>query len=249
MGPLTGKVAVVTGASRGLGRSIAFELASSGAQVAVNYNTSAEPAMEVARCISSDGSRAVTVQADVSREEDVRRMVDEVVQEFGGVDILVNNAGINRDRTLRKMTSAEWHEVMRTNLDSVFYCTQAVVPHMSQRGGGVVVNMSSIIGRMGNVGQANYAASKAGMIGFTKAAARELARDNIRVVAVCPGFVETDMLAGVPEQARERLLTQVPLGRFGKPGDVARLVRFLCSEAGWMTGAILDLNGGHYIPS
>ncbi len=240
---LEGKTAIVTGASRGIGRSVAEELAKHGAMVAVNYNQSKDQAEELCGVL---GNGAFTIQADVSQAGQARAFVEQSAEKFGGVvNILVNNAGINRDRTLKRMTDAEWDEVISTDLSSMYYCTSAAIPFMTA--GGQIVNMSSIIGRMGNIGQSNYAAAKAGMIGFSKAAARELARQNITVNAVCPGFIETDMLAGVPEEPRNALLANIPLGRFGQPEEVAALIRFLCTEGLWITGAAIDINGGHYM--
>jgi NAD(P)-dependent dehydrogenase (short-subunit alcohol dehydrogenase family) len=173
--------------------------------------------------------------------------VEATLEAFGGIDILVNNAGVNRDRTLRRMSIEEWREVLSTDLDSMFYCTQAVLPHMIARGGGRIVNMASIVGEMGNVGQANYAAAKAGIVGFTKAAALELARFNITVNAIAPGFIETDMVTSLPEQVQQKLLERIPMGRFGKPEEVAKLCRFLVAEGDYITGATFDINGGMYL--
>ena len=250
MGPLAGKAAIVTGAGRGIGRAIALELAAQGANVVVNYARSAEHAEELCRELEGEGHRGLAVQADVSNEGDVKRLVECTVQEFGRIDVLVNNAGINRDRTIRRMTSDEWREVIDTDLTSCFYITKLAAQQMADQGeGGAIIMISSIIGRMGNIGQTNYAAAKAGMIGFAKALAQELARSQITVNTICPGFIETDMLAGVPEQARTAILARIPLGRFGRPEEVARLVRYLVVDGQWMTGAVLDLNGGQYIPS
>ncbi|MEX2080578.1 MAG: 3-oxoacyl-ACP reductase FabG [Dehalococcoidia bacterium] len=240
---LEGKTAIVTGASRGIGRAVAEELARHGARVAVNYNQSKDAAEELC---STLGNGAFALQADVSKASEARQFVEQAATTAGGVvHILVNNAGINRDRTLKRMTDEEWDAVVATDLSSMYYCTSAALPFMTA--GGQIVNMSSIIGRMGNVGQANYAAAKAGMIGFTKSAAKELARQQITVNAVCPGFIETDMLAGVPEEPRQALLANIPLGRFGTAPEVAALIRFLCTEGLWITGAAIDINGGHYM--
>ena len=174
-------------------------------------------------------------------------LADAAIGRFGKVDILVNNAGINRDRTLARLTAGEWDEVIATNLSGMFHCTKAVVPGMRERNYGRIVNMSSVIGQMGNVGQANYAAAKAGMIGFTRTAALELARHNITVNAVCPGFVATDMVNALPEEIRDGIRARIPLGRFGEPDEIAALVRFLCTEGGWFTGAQLSPNGGQHM--
>jgi len=243
---LEGKNAIVTGASRGIGRAVAEELARHGANLAINYNQSKDAADDCCNDLKDFGVNAFVLQGDVSKPEQARKFVEDSAQEFGGrIDILVNNAGINRDRMLKRMTDQEWTEVIETDLNSVYYCTSAAIPRMTQ--GGQIINMSSIIGRMGNVGQSNYAAAKAGMIGFSKSAAKELARQNITVNAVCPGFVETDMLAGVPKEPRAALLAAIPLGRFGQPEEVAALIRFLCTEGLWITGAAIDINGGQYM--
>jgi acetoacetyl-CoA reductase len=243
---LEGKNAIVTGASRGIGRAVAEELARHGANVAINYNQSKDAAEDCSNALRDLGVNAFVLQSDVSRPDQARKFVEDSAQQFGGrIDILVNNAGINRDRTLKRMTDQEWIDVIETDLNSVYFCTSAAIPHMTE--GGQIINMSSIIGRMGNVGQSNYAAAKAGMIGFSKAAAKELARQNITVNAICPGFVETDMLAGVPEEPKAALLAAIPLGRFGQPEEVAALIRFLCTEGLWITGAAIDINGGQYM--
>jgi NAD(P)-dependent dehydrogenase (short-subunit alcohol dehydrogenase family) len=174
-------------------------------------------------------------------------LIEETVKRFGGIDILVNNAGVNRDRTIRRMTADEWREVIATDQDSVFYCTHAAVPHMIERGGGRIVNMSSIVGQMGNLGQSNYAAAKAGIVGFSKSAAQELARFNITVNALCPGFIETEMVTNLTEDVQKALLAKIPLGRFGRPEEVARITRFLVTEGEYITGAQININGGMYM--
>ena len=245
---LDDQVAIVTGASRGIGRAVAKELAAYGANVVVNYFQSEGPAKELAAEIDKTGpGRAIAIRAGVAHPDDVQMMVDETIKEFGRIDILVNNAGVNRDRTLRRMSHQEWEEVINTDLNSAFYCTSAVIPHMIERNYGRIINMSSIIGQMGNIGQANYAAAKAGLIAFTKSAAQELARYNITVNAMCPGFVETDMLAAVPEEPKKALLGRIPLGRFGRPEEVAAFVRFLVTEGDWITGQQFNINGGMYM--
>ena len=244
---LDGAVVVVTGASRGLGRAIAEELGSGGAKVVINYSSSKEPAEEAAESISSNGGEAIVVQADVSDPEQAQKLIDETVEKFGRVDVLVNNAGINIDKTLKKLSVEDWDKVIQVDLNSAFYTVHAALPHMMEQGSGKIVNMSSFVGEAGNVGQANYAAAKAGLLGFTKTAAQELARYGITVNAICPGFIETDMVANIPEEAREKLLKTVPLGRFGQPEEVARAVRFVVEDADYMTGQSLDINGGVYI--
>jgi 3-oxoacyl-(acyl-carrier-protein) reductase len=244
---LEGQVAIVTGASRGIGHAVAKELADHGAAVVVNYFQSPEPAEALARDITGGGGKAVAIKASVGDPDEVKSMVGQALGEFGQIDILVNNAGVNRDRTLRRMEAEQWNEVINTDLNSAFYCTSAVLPHMVERNYGRIINMSSIIGQMGNVGQANYAAAKAGLIAFTKSAAQELARFNITVNAMCPGFVETDMVIALSDDVKEALIAKIPLGRFGKPEEVATFVRYLVTEGDWITGQQFNPNGGMYM--
>ncbi len=246
-GALDGQVAVVTGASRGIGKACALELARHGADIVVNYLANAEAAEASRAEIEALGVKAIVVQADVSDAEQAQRLIDSAVEQLGKVDILVNNAGINRDRTVARLSVEEWDEVISTNLSGMFYCTKAVVGGMRERNYGRIINMSSVIGQMGNVGQANYGAAKAGMVGFTKTAAKELARNNITVNAVCPGFIATDMVNALSEEIQDNLRSQIPLGRFGEPEEVAAVVRFLCTEGGWFTGAELSPNGGQHM--
>ncbi len=247
MSCLQDKVAIVTGSSRGLGRAIAIELADHGCKVVLNYYTNKEAADQLLAEIQGKGQEAICVQAGVAHPDDCNRLIEEAVKAFGGIDILVNNAGVNRDRTVRRMTVEEWREVLSTDLDSVFYCTYAALPHMIERGGGRIVNMASIVGQMGNLGQSNYSAAKAGIIGFSKSAAQEFARFNITVNALCPGFIETEMVTNLTEDVQKALLAKIPLGRFGKPEEVAQITRFLCTEGGYVTGAQISINGGMYM--
>jgi acetoacetyl-CoA reductase len=244
---LEGQVAIVTGASRGIGHAVAKELADWDASVVVNYFQSEEPAQALAKELSGNGKKAIAVRAEVGNPGDVQTLVQRTIDEFGQVDILVNNAGVNRDRTLRRMSVDEWQEVINTDLNSAFYCTSAVLPHMTERNYGRIINMSSIIGQMGNLGQSNYAAAKAGLIAFTKSAAQELARFNITVNAMCPGFIETDMVTALSDEVKQALIAKIPLGRFGKPEEVATFVRYLCTEGDWITGQQFNPNGGMYM--
>lgn len=244
---LEGKTAIVTGAGRGIGSAIARELGATGANVIVNYSTSASSAEELAAEIRTLGPKALAIQADVTDIEQVRNMVNQVIETFGQIDILVNNAGITRDKTLKNMSRDNWDEVMHVNLGSVFNCTKLVLPHMLERKSGKIVNISSFVALAGNVGQANYAATKAGIIGFTKSIALEVARHGITVNAVCPGFTETDMLWQVPENIRQRILEKIPMARFGTAEEIAACVRYIVSEGDYMTAQAISINGGVYI--
>ncbi|OQP07951.1 beta-ketoacyl-ACP reductase [Geobacillus sp. 46C-IIa] len=246
---LEGKIALVTGASRGIGRAVALELARQGANVAVNYAGSEAKANEVVETIRSLGREAFAVQADVARAEDVERMVKTVLDQFGRLDILVNNAGITRDNLLMRMKEEEWDAVINTNLKGVFLCTKAVTRPMMKQRYGRIINVASVVGVIGNPGQANYVAAKAGVIGLTKTAARELASRNITVNAIAPGFITTDMTEALSAELKEEMLKQIPLARFGEPGDVARVAAFLASDAaGYMTGQTLHVDGGMVMP-
>jgi acetoacetyl-CoA reductase len=245
---LQGAVAVVTGGSRGIGAAICEELGRAGAKVVVNYSGSQGPAEEVAEKINQigGGGEAVAIQADVSDPEEAQKLIDQTVEQFGRVDIVVNNAGINIDATLDKLDVESWDQVVQLDLNGCFYTVHAALPHMTEQEGGAIINMSSFVGEGGNMGQANYAAAKSGLLGFTKTAALELARNNITVNAVCPGFIETDMTNAMPEEVQEKITKTIPLGRFGQPEDIAQGVRF-CIENEYMTGATLDINGGVYM--
>jgi len=244
---LDGQVAIVTGASRGIGRAVAKELADYGASVVVNYFQSKDHADALVKEITADGSQAIAVGAGVGHPDDVQALIEKTIEEYERIDILVNNAGVNRDRTIRRMSADEWQEVINTDLNSAFYCTNAVIPHMIERSYGRIINMSSIIGQMGNVGQSNYAAAKAGLIAFTKSAAQELARYNITVNAMCPGFIETDMVQALSDEVKDALIAKIPLGRFGRPEEVATFIRYLVTEGDWITGQQLNPNGGMYM--
>ena len=229
---LEGRTALVTGGSRGIGRAISKALAQEGADVAINFVSNEAAAMEVAEEIRSLGRKAFLARADVADFPDIYRMAQEVIQEFGHLDILVNNAGVTSDMTFVKMDHASWRKVLAINLDGVFNCTKVFVDQMVEQEYGRVVNITSVIGQIGNFGQANYAASKAGVAAFTKSLAKELATKGITVNAVAPGFIDTEMVQQVPERVRERLLSQIPLRRFGRAEEVARMVIYLCSSDG-----------------
>lgn len=239
------KTALVTGASRGIGRAIALALASKGFAVALNYAGSHDAAEAVKKEIEAAGGKAFTVQGDVSKSEDVGRVFMAVKDEFGGLDVLVNNAGINRDALLIRMKESNWDDVIATDLKSDFLTTKAAAAMMMRKRKGSIINISSVVGIMGNIGQANYAAAKAGVIGLTKACAKEMAARNIRVNAVAPGFIETAMTDGIPEKIREGMISSIPMGRMGQPEDVAKAVCFLASDdSSYITGQVLVVDGG-----
>lgn len=242
---LDGKTALVTGASRGIGRAIALCLAAEGARVAINYAGNVKAAEEVKAAIEAAGGTASLCQADIADSAAVEAMVANVVKEFGTIDILVNNAGITRDTLLMRMKDEDFAKVLDTNLKGVFYCTKAVSKLMMKKRSGRIVNMASVVGLVGNAGQTNYAAAKAGVIGFSKSAAKELASRGITVNVVAPGFIGTDMTAGLPESVKEKMLTDIPLGRMGEPEDVASAVLFLASDqASYITGQVVNVDGG-----
>jgi len=241
------KVAVVTGASRGIGRSIALALADEGARIVASARNAAELEKLVAEIVEK-GGEAIAVPGDVAVAADAERLFEAAVATFGRVDILVNNAGITRDGLLLRMKDEDWDAVLNVNLKGAFLCTRAAAKLMSKQRYGRIVNISSVVGEMGNAGQANYCASKAGLLGLTKSVARELARRNVTVNAVTPGFIVTDMTDALPEKAREELTAQIPLGRLGEAEDIAHAVLFLASDrAGYVTGQVLGVNGGMYM--
>jgi 3-oxoacyl-(acyl-carrier-protein) reductase len=245
---LQGKVCLVTGGSRGIGRAIVEAMAAAGADVAFTYQNSREQANAVVEALSGNCIRCRAYQANVASEAEMRSIVNQVNRDLGPISILVNNAGINRDKSFLKMTKAMWDEVMSVNLDGVFHTTQLVAQDMVGAGYGRIINISSIVGQTGNFGQANYAATKGALISFTESLARELARKGVTVNAVAPGFIETDMVSGMPEAAISQVKAMTPMGRLGKPEEIADAVVFLASpRSSYVTGQVLGVNGGMYM--
>jgi len=239
------RVAIVTGGARGIGAAITTALANSGVHVAAGYSSNAKAADELAGKLQAEGASVSVHQGNVGEPADCNRVVDEVMTLRGRVDYLINNAGITVDKTLRKMTVEDWHAVLRINLSGAFYMSKAVLEHMLERGFGRIVNISSLIGQTGGIGQANYAASKSGLFGLSQSLAREVARKGITVNCVAPGFIETEMVAAVPEQVLAKLLKGVPVGRLGQASEIARAVQFLVDDdAGYITGSVISVNGG-----
>ena len=242
---LSGSVALVTGASRGIGAVIACRLAEAGVKVGVNFLSSRKPAEEVVASITSAGGEALLVEGDVSQEASAKSAVQQVMDRWERIDILVNNAGINRDRLLLRMNTDDWDEVLQVDLRGAFLCTRFVMPHLIKQRSGRIVNISSVVGISGNPGQANYAAAKAGLIGFTKSVAREVASRNVTVNALAPGYITTGMVEKLPEETKEQILSRIPMGRFGAAEDVSEAVVFLCSKgASYITGEVLTIDGG-----
>jgi 3-oxoacyl-[acyl-carrier protein] reductase len=239
------KTAIVTGASRGIGRAVALKLAQDGFNVVVNYSGSQQRAEAVAKEVEAFGVQSLVVQANVSDADAVKVLVDTTLETFGSIDVLVNNAGITRDNLIMRMKEQDWDDVIDTNLKSVFLCTKAVTRPMMKQRAGRIINVASVVGIVGNAGQANYTASKAGVIGLTKTSAKELAARNILVNAVAPGFIETEMTDAMPEEAKAGMLSQIPLAKLGKPEDIADVVSFLASDASrYVTGQVLHIDGG-----
>jgi len=247
-GRLSGMRAIVTGSSRGIGRTIALEFARQGADVVVNCNIAEDEALQVVKEIAALGRKASFCMADVGSYQDAERLVAHAVKELGGVDILVNNAGITKDALLTNLDIEDWTRTISTNLTGVLNCTKAVLPVMKKQHAGRIINIASVVGEMGNIGQSSYSASKAGVIGLTKTFARELARDGILVNAIAPGFCKTAMVERIPEEVKEKILKTIPLRRFGEPQEVANVAVFLASgDSSYMIGQVIGVNGGMHM--
>jgi acetoacetyl-CoA reductase/3-oxoacyl-[acyl-carrier protein] reductase len=247
MARLDGKTALVTGASRGIGKAIALELARQWAKVGLNYQSNDAKAQEVAKEIAGFGGSCILLKANLADPKEARALVQRATDQLGRLDILVNNAGITRDKTLRKMTDEDWLAVIQTNLNAVFFCTSAAIPVMLGQNYGRIVNISSMNGQTGSFGQANYAASKGGIIAFTKTAALELAKSNITVNVIAPGYTQTDMFEKIPEEVQTKIKSKIPMTRFAKPEEIAQAVTFLVAEGDYITGQQINVNGGAYM--
>ena len=246
MKKLSGKIAVVTGGSRGIGAAVAKGLGKEGATVIINYNHSQEEAETVVNEVKAMGSLAVALQADISDAEATKGFIEKALADFGKIDILVNNAGITRDKTFKKMSFEEWHKVIDTNLSSVFNTCKIALPSMLEQKYGRIINISSVIGQAGGFGQTNYAAAKAGLVGFSKSLALETAKGGVTVNCICPGYIATEMVKAMPENVREAIIAMVPMKKLGEPDEIAKGVVFIC-ESEYMTGQCLNLNGGLYM--
>jgi acetoacetyl-CoA reductase len=245
MADMNGQVALVTGGVRGIGAAITERLVQRGVKVAAGYSRDSTKAKDFQ---SKYGDRVTTHQGNIGSNEDCERVIDEVIQQHGRLDILVNNAGITADKTARKMTPQDWDRVVQVNLSGAFYLSRAILQHMLDRGSGRIINISSIIGESGNIGQANYAAAKAGLFGLTMSLAQETARKGITVNDVAPGYISTEMVAAVPKEALDKVIAKIPVGRLGEPEEVARVVEFLADpDSGFITGQIFSVNGGQYM--
>lgn len=244
---LNGKVAIVTGGAVGIGAAISKELAQNGVKIVLNYNSSSQAAEKLVASIQEFGGEALAVQADVSNPEEAAKLVNTAIDTYGHLDILVNNAGITRDRSFKKLSEDDWRKVIDVNLNSVFNTVSPALHHISQSDAGRIINIASIIGQTGAFGQANYSAAKAGMIGFTKSLALELARTSVTVNAICPGFIETSMISEIPEEIRGQIQAKIPQKRFGHPEEIAKGVLFLCKDGAYITGQQLNINGGLFM--
>ncbi len=244
---LVNRVAIVTGGAKGIGKAIAFSLARKGVKVVINYNSSEQSAKAVVDELTSEGYEALAVQANVAENEQTKALVERTIEHFGRLDIIVNNAGITRDRTFKKLSENDWNEVISVNLSSVYNTCNAALPHLLESDNARIINISSVIGQAGGFGQTNYSAAKAGMIGFTKSLAIELAKSNITVNTVCPGFIETDMLSEVPENVKEQIKAKIPKRRFGTADEIAKAVLYLCQDGEYITGQQINVNGGLYV--
>jgi acetoacetyl-CoA reductase/3-oxoacyl-[acyl-carrier protein] reductase len=247
VGSLIGKVALVTGSGRGIGRAIALELARRGANIALNYRSDTTHAESACAEIRQLGVECTLVQGDVAKKGEAHRIVKEVLDKWQRLDILVNNAGITRDRSMRKMTEDDWAEVINVNLNGTFYCTRAALPAMINQRFGRIINISSVVGQMGAFGQANYSASKGGIIAFTKTLALEMAKFNITANAIAPGFTSTEMVDAIPEEIAAQIKAKIPLGRFASVEEVAKAAGFLAADADYITGQELNVNGGYHM--
>ncbi|MBI0576835.1 acetoacetyl-CoA reductase [Neobacillus cucumis] len=247
MTELKNKVAIVTGGSRGIGAAISLELAKQGVKIVLNYVSRPELAEKMVAEIQEFGGEAFAVQADVSNSDDAARLVQTAVEHFGKLDILVNNAGITRDSTFKKLSEEDWRKVIDVNLNSVFNTTSPALQHLLESDGGRIINISSIIGQAGGFGQTNYAAAKAGLIGYTKSLALELAKSNVTVNAICPGFIGTEMVQAIPEKVLDGIVAKIPQKRLGTPQEIGRGVVFLCKDGAYITGQQLNINGGLYM--
>lgn len=247
MKKLEGRTALITGAARGIGNAIAKSLGAEGASIAINYQSSDADAAALAQELTEMGCKTLLLKGDVGVRSTWTSMIEKIKQTWGRLDILVNNAGITRDKTLRKITDEDWMTVLNTNLNACYFGVSAAMPMMIEQKFGRIINISSFVGQAGNFGQANYAASKGGIIAFTKTAALELAKYNVTCNALAPGFTETGMLAKVPEQVQSQILARIPMGRFGKPEEVAKAVLFLAADGDYVTGQQINVNGGVYM--
>ena len=245
--PLLGQTALVTGGSRGIGKQIAIDLAFLGAYVAINYNNNKKAAELVQDEISNNGGESSIFHCDVANANDVTNMIDSIKKEIGNINILINNAGISKEKTIRNMSLKEWQDVIDTNLNGVFYCSQSVIPQMIEVGEGRIVNIASLLGQIGNIGLANYSASKGGVLAFTRGLALELARYNITVNSICPGWINTDMTKRIPDNLKKDIVSSIPLKRFGESKDISDMAIYLILKGKYITGTQIHINGGLYM--